>query len=366
MIHSETLDAVILGAGIAGLSVADELSGRGMNCLILDTKQPGNGASAAPMLLANPATGRRAKITWNAESCLNHTKNFLERVQASSDNPFFEKNGVLRPALSEKIAADFSNAPEKYDWPADWISWLPKNDFSKKFPFFGENHGGLIIESALTIRGPEFIQAAIKYISGRNVQHVIDSEYSIQREESVWKLKLKNGQNLSTLTLIDATGFSQTSSDYWSFLALHPVKGQTATFHFKNPLEIQHSVSSLGYMAFMSDSPNQLTVGSTYEHSFDHLKPTADGLKRLKAKLAETFTGLSHNILHTEQWANVRVTVPDKQPVAGEHPDHPNLYLLGAFGSKGMMLGRYLAYLLAELIINKKSIDRPVSIERFL
>ncbi|MCC5941493.1 MAG: FAD-dependent oxidoreductase [Balneolaceae bacterium] len=366
MIDSNLYDVVILGAGIAGLSATDEFLNRGLSCLVIDSKLFGNGATSAPMLLANPATGRRAKKTWQAEESFALISDFLERVQSGSKTPFFENNGVLRPALTEDISKDFERSPQKYEWPDNWLTWLPRSEFSKEYPFFGDHYGGLIVENSLSINGPEFIKASLEYLSAKGAEFLeCTQQYSYSQKSNQWIFELNHQKTVSSKMVVDATGFGQTQSERWNFLPLHAVKGQTATFRFEDELPLNHSVSSLGYMAFMSHYPTQLTVGSTYEHSFDHLKPTEDGLNRLKGKLRQTFPDFVEKIVNTEQWANVRVTVPDKLPIVGHHPEYANLYIIGALGSKGMMMGRYAAYCLAESIINQKIIDPTISVERY-
>ncbi|MDX1592576.1 MAG: FAD-dependent oxidoreductase, partial [Balneolaceae bacterium] len=161
-------------------------------------------------------------------------------------------------------------------------------------------------------------------------------------------------------------GYHQVESEWWDFLPLHGVKGQTATFTFEETLPLPCSVSSLGYMAFMKLNPSQITTGSTYEHKFEHTKPTPEGLKRLKEKLDNTFPGYTEKSISSEQWAGVRVTLPDKKPVIGSHPEIRGLALIGALGSKGLLLGRYLAEELVSHILDGEDIAPTVSVQRYL
>ncbi len=360
-----TFDVIILGSGIAGLSAADEFSGRGLRCLIVDVNEPGKGATAAPMLLANPATGRRAKKTWRAEESFRFIEDFLDRIQQTSDTPCFEKNKVIRPALTKEIAVDFEKSPEKYSWPSDWLTWVSPEEFKNIYPSFGNSFGGLIVEKALTINGPQFISSAVNYLQGRGAKFLFSTEYSFNKKLGLWELSFADNEPVTASHLIDTSGVNQANSDAWNFIPFHSVKGQTATFQFEGPLPLNYSISSLGYMAFMSNQPNQLTVGSTYEHSFDDLEPTKDGLERLTKKLSQTLPEFTDKISKTEQWTNVRVTVPDKQPVVGPHKEVENYFIIGALGSKGMMLGRYAAFLLAAFVLNQKKIDPVISSERF-
>ncbi|MDZ7719107.1 MAG: FAD-dependent oxidoreductase [Balneolaceae bacterium] len=289
----------------------------------------------------------------------------LERVQDETDERFYENNGVIRPALTEKLANNFERSPEKYNWPDDWIEWFPKEKFSEQFPVFENHFGGLYVKKAMTVDGSLFMRAFGKYLAKRDVGTEFESNYHLRQDQEDWIAEIDSGSRYKSNVVIDATGYNQAGSGEWDFLNLHPIKGQTATFIFEDPLPLDSSISSLGYMAFMKNQPNQITVGSTYEHDFDHLKTDPDGLKYLKGKFEKTLPGWVEKSVAVEQWSGVRVTVQDRKPVIGAHPDKKGLYIIGALGSKGLLMGRFMAEMLVENILEGKEIDDLVSIERF-
>lgn len=365
MAETSQVDGIILGAGIAGLSCADALLQKGRSCVVLDPNPIGHGASCSPGMLVNPATGRRAKKSWKAEQCLELFADLLERVQSETDQIFYDQNGVMRPALTEKLAKNFERSLEKYDWPKGWIEWFPKDEFSERFPIFENHFGGLFVKKAMTVDGGMFIPEFSKFLVRQDAILDAGSAYELHQDGKEWIAKTVGGSVYKSDFVIDATGFNQTKSDDWNFLSLHPIKGQTATFHFDEPLPFKTSVSSLGYMAFLKDQPKQLTVGSTYEHNFEHLETDENGLNYLKKKLDSTFPGLSEKSISVEQWSGVRVTVQDRKPVIGAHPKKKGLYMIGALGSKGLLMGRFLAQNLVEKICMDRSIEAVISIDRF-
>lgn len=367
MNQSGEYDAIILGGGIAGLSMADAVLQRGKTCLLAEIKETGAGASGAPMMLINPVMGRRAKKPWEAEICYQAILNFLERVQTDTSESFYEQNGVVRPALTQKIANDFERSTTTYSWPDEsWIQWIPKQPFQEFFPFFAPNYGGLLIRKGITVNGALFMKAAGEYLQKKGLQLKTAVKPQLDRADSYWQVTLAGSKPCRSKIIVDATGFRQTESPYWHFLKLHPIKGQTATFFFDDLPELRHSVSSLGYMALNKHQPGEITVGSTYEHQFNHLEPDEAGLAYLQKKLNQTLPGLLDESERHKQWASVRTSLPDKKPVTGAHPEQNGLYLIGALGSKGLLMGRYLAECLARYLYEKKEIPVPVSIRRFL
>ena len=362
----KNVDATILGAGIAGLSLADELIKRGLSVAIIDKNLPGSGASGAPLVLANPATGRRAKMAWNASLCYKYLKNVLESVQRETDQPFFTENGLLRPALTKEMAEDFERSPEKYDWPDGWIEWIPQIEFNNKYPFFGDNYGGLHIHKTFSIDPLPFLRSYSEYLEKNGLQTIYHSSVHINSDSKQLKVVNSDQQaEFESETIIYAVGSAITEMNEWNFLDFSSIKGQTISLDLDEELPFRESISSLGYMAADPVKRNRLVIGSTYEHHYDHVEPDQNGKKALLSKLERTLPGLKSAIKSTDQWAGVRIAMKDHQPVIGRHPQKQNLFIISGLGSKGMIQSRYLAKLLADLIIENEEPPQEVSIVRF-
>lgn len=366
MKNVESFDAIILGAGLSGLSIADSLMELGYQCAIIDSHFPGSGASGAPMMLANPATGRRAKRMWRAEDCLESLLKYLAKIEKKTGRRCYRPNGVVRPALSAEIAEDFNRSPDKYEWLPGWIEWIDPGKFSEEFPYFDTDFGGLYIPKGITLKGDIYCESMVQYLESEGCFTLFGAKPEVIQNGNQWIIHIEGDIQLITSTVIDATGNQQTVNEHWSFIPLHPIKGQTATLHFNENLNLKHSISSLGYIAVMPENPNQITVGSTYEHKFNNLKPDSKGLSYLQGKLEKTLPGFWARSESVEQWASVRVSVQDKMPVIGEHPEHKGLYFIGAMGSKGLMMSRYVADILAQKICNGTSLEPSLSLERFI
>ncbi len=358
----------IFGAGIAGLSMADALLNRGKSVAIIDTGQPGGGSSGAPLILINPATGRRAKLVKDAEACIRHAEDLLERTARHSGLQFYAKNGVLRPALTEKLAVDFRRSPEKYQWPEPgWIKWTEESDFRDKYPWFGAHHGGLEIPHAFTVEADSFIAHLTSYLHSRGLQSYFDTEYTLENSDrSHFKVTLRNGRSFATGSVIDAIGSAIQYSPEWKFLPANSIKGQLIDLTFSKPLPVKNSISSMGYFAINPETPNRLVAGSTYEHHYDDLETDDEGKEYLYDKLERTVPGFKDQEHNVSMWAGERVSMQDHNPVIGRHPELKNRYIIGGLGSKGMIYSRYLAEQLSDLILHGKPIHPFFNLDRFL
>lgn len=361
-------DFTIFGAGIAGLSTADALLNRGKSVAIIDTGSPGGGSSGAPLVLINPATGRRAKLVKDAEACIHHAADLLKRTALHSGKRFYSKNGVLRPALTEKLAVDFQRSPEKYSWPEHgWIEWTEESEFRSKYPWFGDHHGGLEVPHAYTVEADSFITCLTSYLHSLGLQSYFETEYSLEnQDDSYFKINLRNGRSFTTGAVIDAIGSAIQHSPEWAFLRANCIKGQLLDLTFNQPLPVKHSISSMGYFAINPETPNRLVAGSTYEHHYDNLETDDEGKQYLYGKLERTLPGFKDREHTASMWAGERVSTQDHNPVLGRHPELKNRFIIGGLGSKGMIYSRYLAEQLADLILKDKPIQPFFNLDRFL
>src|SRR5690625_4850132 len=134
MAEPSRFDAIVVGAGVAGLSLAYALIRTGMTVAVVDRATPGSGASGTPGALLNPATGRRAHKSWQAESCLPYTRRLIEEVEQATGHFLMRLDGVVRPALNEKIAERMHTTWRETAWPEGWAEWLSPQEMSRRFP----------------------------------------------------------------------------------------------------------------------------------------------------------------------------------------------------------------------------------------
>ncbi len=357
-------DCVILGAGIAGISLARSLVRNGNKVLVLNQSGAGDGASGAPLALLNPATGRRARKAWNAETCMAKTLAALDDVKNRSGKDIYCQNGVLRPAVTEKLADNFRKALTKYDWPPGWIEWIDELKINYLLEGVTGNSGGLMIKTASTVRLGLFIQEAVTLLKKDGARFITAQHYEIEKKSNSYAVTI-DGTSFQTRYIVNAAGYWVQNFQEWDFIDFEFVKGQLLTVSFKSDIQIKHSVSSLGYFAVMPENNFEMVVGSTYEHNFSDIIPDKNGRNYLLKKLQTTFPGLTGSIDKTSLWSGVRVSTQNRLPAAGEHPQHKGMYIFNGLGSKGLLYGPHCADLLADFILNQKPLPAGIDVKRY-
>ena len=365
MSSSTKFDFSILGAGLAGLSIAQKLSKLGATVCIIDKNEIASGASGAPLGMVNPATGRFGNKVWNAERCLQATRLDLDQVQSTTDEIIFKNTGILRPAQDGKMAERMKENTIQQGWPKGWCTWLDEKQIAEINPDLHCMQGGMWLPEGLTVNLPKFLYAKAELLRKTGVEVFENADYASEISKSGIRITLKNSSNsIESDKIIFATGYGTTKLAMWDFLPLHLIKGQLAIFESPHSSDFDYSISALGYIA--SISRNRFVAGSTYEHHFDHLNPDQEGADYLVNRLGKVYPSLFEEATLVEQWAGVRMSMPNRKPVVGKHPDHENVFVYAGLGSKGLIYSEYVATLLAEHITKKNELPDDISITRFL
>lgn len=348
---------------MAGLSLADALGEQGFSTIVIDKNSIGSGASGTPGGLVNPATGRRAKKSWKAEECYEAIAANLEKVQEATEKSFFSNNGLLRPALLEKMARKMKEQHESTTWPGGWCQWKNEGEIKEIHPGINCVNGGLWLPIGLTVDVGKYITAYAQYLKARGIPILANNAPKSISNNQSWQIELSNS-TIQAQHLVFATGHYITESSFWDWLPVNLIKGQVAKFESSSVLSFSHSISSLGYIARLG-TPNTFIQGSTYEHDFEHLNPDQEGENYLRKRMRRTLPQLEKSSTVINQWAGVRTSTPNYKPILGEHPNYKNLHVFTGLGSKGLLYGKFLAEHYADHLVEGTNLYPEIDINRF-
>jgi len=103
-VSSERRDVVIVGAGVAGLTLAYELARRGAAVTVLDRSEGPAGASAVPAALLNPHRGRTARAHPGDLAGLEAFWRLMDDLEEQGFVPGAHRTGALRVASTARQA----------------------------------------------------------------------------------------------------------------------------------------------------------------------------------------------------------------------------------------------------------------------
>jgi glycine/D-amino acid oxidase-like deaminating enzyme len=355
--------AAVFGAGIAGVALAHRLSQKGKKVLLIDPFRVDPDGPGPPAGLVNPCAGRKANLVWESKACYDA---FLSNIRALSEetgrDDLFSSDTVLRPAITGELAEHFQNSLREVPWPEGWADWIEAEEVKELIPWISENHGGLRLHVGLTVFVDNYLSAYRSLLSSIGVEFWgTRTEY--HEQENGFTLEGADGQRAETEHVIVAAGADTPGFEDWSELGISRVKGQILLLESDQEIPWHQAISALGYI--LRRKPNELIVGSTYEHHFDEDRTTTeDARNRLLGKLDKILPGASDSMTITGQLAGVRASASNHLPVLGRHRLNPNLLIFSAMGSKGLIYSVRMAGLLADHITDGAPLPKELDTER--
>ena len=327
-------EVVVVGAGLAGVCAAYALS-KGHKVLLIDGKYPAAEASGVAAGLVNPLMARKANPVWRHAEALDAFAALLAETGAAS---LRASNGVLRPALDEKQAGFFQQTALRHP---DHGLWLPPETVAGQYPDVAPPFGALLVRTGTAIQVPAFLEAVL------HTARTLGLETQFGTSMTGWEetptrvgVNLADGQHYVTKHLILALGNGYLAHPALATLNLHRIKGQT--LRVRRPPGL-YPMPALSAKAYVVPDGNTLLLGSTYEHTFNHLHPTPEGTARILHQAAAVVPALAEaEVLETR--AGVRVTVPGTRlPMLGPVPSHQRTWVFTGLGAKGLLMAPLLA-----------------------
>lgn len=160
--------------------------------------------------------------------------------------------------------------------------------------------------------------------------------------------------------IVFAEGFGLKQNPYFNFLPLNGTKGELLII--KAPkLKLDYVLKSSAFLIPLKEK-DQYIVGATYEWKDKTNTVTQKAKEELLNKL-KTF--LKYDFEVVDQVAGIRPTVKDRRPLVGAHPEHKNMFVLNGLGTRGVMIGPYIAKQLFNHIENEMPLDDEINIIRF-
>jgi glycine oxidase len=364
-LKSET-HVLIIGGGLAGLSLALSLIDLGIKTSIIDQKSIGSGASGVPLALINPAAAKQANLAWNAERCMLAVERNLKRVSEGSNLVFYKKTGVLRPATDTKTLEAFRSSLQRHTFPNGWAEWLLSDKMDDILSDCNHAGGGLWLSEAFTVDNPNYLKLLKNLIIklGGSLYENIHSYQLNVNSNSKWIFKSSHDLMLEADHIVHCTG-SETGEDHdWNWLPVHRIKGQMSIYSSNYPLDWDFSIAAQGYLAHIDRT--RWAVGSTFEHHFDQSEPDLWGQEYLERKVDAILPKLRTDSTLTSRWAGIRLGTPNRLPILGKHPILEGRWIFTGLGSKGLLYSAYLADELACVIHGKKeSIAPEINVNRY-
>ena len=372
---------VIVGGGLASATLALALARRGLNCQILcQDSQLAQGASGNLQggfyPLINSQHDHLSQFYSQAFNFgLNYYRPFLTKGGEKNNNSG-EFCGVIQIPHNNKTALAHDKIINTDLFPNDLVSQLDHHQASQisgialttnalHYP-----QGGWLSPKSLT-------EVIIKQAcSTANIEVVFNDKITaLSFQQTQWQLKHSNNEISMADTVILANGHGLSEFEQTKQLPLYATAGQVS--HLSNVDALTPLKTVLCYQGYLTPSSNNIQcLGASFNRDITGYAVNDDEHTQNIEKLTQDIPHLTEQSLLANHVVGgkvgVRMSVKDHLPMIGSVPDyvntktsyddlhkgrsehtydnsptHPNLFMLGGLGSRGLCSAPLLAELLA-------------------
>lgn len=337
--QQKTTEILILGGGLAGVTLAWQLWFRGVKFILIDAQKEKSTLKAAGIF--NPVVFKRLTKTYMADECIPALQQFYPKIENIVQSKFFYNLPLYKALI---------NVQGQNNWEAkkgdsnfkDYLGTTTNQHINnlKKYFAWGVVHGAGYINTAdyITQSHQFFAQHQQFFSTDDLVQPIfLSNGYQVKIEHEI----------IEAEKVVFCQGVYALQSDLWKHLTFNCTQGETLTIK-SELLKIDGIVKKDFFLLPLGDG--YFKVGATYR--WDNLDwiPSEEGRNQLIVKLEEMID-CDYTIVNHE--AGIRPNTLNRQPFLAEHPEHKNMFVFNGLGSKGVLLAPYLANRMVNLVLGK-------------
>ncbi|MDB2462549.1 FAD-binding oxidoreductase [Algibacter sp.] len=343
------VDYIIVGIGIAGISFCEQLRANGKSFVVFDDGSQQSSTVAGG--LYNPVVLKRFTSVWKSTEQLDIALPLYKRIEKRLKVKLDCKIPVFRKFASLEEQNDWFSASDK-PLLSRYLSTniIKNNNKAIDAPFgFGKvlETGRIDVKTMIESYKTELL----------NEKSLVESRFNYETlnitDESV------NYKDITARYIVFAEGSGIRLNPFFSTLPLNPAKGELLTIHAPG-LNIDFVLKAGVFLIPLGE--DLYIVGATYEWkdlSYDTTNKAKEALLEKLDKLIDC----SYKVVH--QVAGIRPTVKDRRPLVGRHDVHKNVFVLNGLGTRGVMIGPYVAKQLYNFIEHNEALEKEVDITRF-
>jgi glycine oxidase len=360
-------DAVIVGGGLIGSSIAFELSSEKLRVALLDRQEPGREASwaAAGMLAPGPdSSDATALVPLGIESLRLYPEFIVAIERASGKSVDFTRNGTFEVFRGPEAEIARNKMVAEFHHLGLAAGAMSADEARKHESSLGANTGAVAwLPEEATVDPRLLVEAvlAAAKLSGAEIRANCAVDALLYEGKACTGV-VAAGQKISAKQIVIAAGsFCGTIADpareahqqpqLQHYAPVHPVRGQmlalrSETVQLKKVLRSQH-----GYLVPRRDG--RIIAGSTLENSDFVKQVTPQGVRQILDAALELAPALADAKI-VEEWSGLRPGTPDLLPIIGP-TDITGLWLATGHYRNGILLAPATAKIMRDWIVTGKS-----------
>lgn len=358
MNKENSVDTLIAGGGIAGLTLAWMLHKKGQKVRLLDAGSPPPASAVAAGVL-NPVTGRNITLGEKMDIYLPAARRFYQWMQKETGLSFFQDVTIRRFFLSEREEEQYNGRLRDSAYQVFLGPRIPPGSESCGLR---DDLGSFRIHGAGWVDLPLFLKAVQIRLKTMGVW--------IGRTLDARQIKIvPNGvqyQEIKAQRIVFCEGANVLTNPWFSWLPFRPVRGETVRIRTDAPLTTKEILHHQKWI--LPHPQGGYLIGSTYRKG--GFPPEGSGSSQLPpvsidSKAVEEMIRVVDNFLTDSKitqidgaQSGIRPCSRDRVPYLGPHPKENRIYIFNGLGSKGTLLAPLLAQQLANHLSEGQQLSR--------
>ena len=379
--NSKTYDAIIVGGGVVGMSIAYHLVHQKVDTLLFDRNDQGRATNAGAGILSPETSGSHSKTWVNLaiKSGCYYPKliDQLKAQQATSTG--YARCGILTVAIDDDEIEHFERTKDivfqrkkQRGQPSDEeLHLLSSDEAQHLFPCLAPVQKAIYCQTAARVDG-RLLTKALQMASKAQGLEILETNVDklLFQKGRVRGVITKEGTVHADKVVIAGGAWSKAYEDELGVrIPVEPQRGQIMHFSMKGVDTDYWPMVSAFHGHYIVPWPRgHIVVGSTREinSGFD-TEPTAGGIYEVIGEALRVAPGLAQAELKSVR-VGLRPMIKDKLPILSHVPFIDNLYLATGHGSTGLLLGPYSGKIMSQMMLGQyiETDITPFAIERFM
>lgn len=345
------VDFIIVGQGLAGTLLANELIRRNKTLMVFDDPDQSSSSEVAAGLI-NPVVFRRMTKSWLVDEAFPQMESTIRYLEEVLHTQLYYPGKMLKILHEDDCVfwkeKTFANQLENY-LDAKPIKSFRNNWLTDTFSFGCVNKSGRLDIQKLISHFAEFL----------NSQNSIRKE-KFHFEKLTFNSELIKYEEILAGKIIFCEGQAASKNPLFKRLKFKHSKGELLELKIPE-LHLKEILNEEVFVMPVSD--DWYKIGATYTWDELNLETTDSAREDLLAKLKRV---VSANPTEIIQKAGIRPTMHDRKPVIGLLPENLQVGIFNGLGSKGVLLAPYFARQFADFLCGKLDSSHPeVNILRY-
>jgi glycine oxidase len=341
-------DVLVLGGGIAGLTVALAAAARGLSVIVVDTARPGSASRTAAGMLAPSLEGLPSGVRSAALAARDMYPRYLAALTTRTGiHVSLNREGILELAESEAELARYSARA------GEDATTLASAELAHLVPAFAGHAGAVLHPGDGCVDNVALMLALdIAVTLEPRIARLNEGARTLLRDEEPAAVQTAAGSRLEATHLVIAAGaWTDALAGLPRPLPVRPVRGQLLTMASSPIAHVTY-----GGGGYLVPRGERLLVGATSEDTGFELATTAAGLAELRAVVARALPALADEVV-VEHWAGFRPMSPDGMPILGADPADSRIVYACGFSRNGILFAPWAAHRLAALLAGERPDD---------